>query len=68
MIKFVQSRVNLCLKELGFEKEYEVTSNPIAEWFYKSLSDFSFNDFFSSIGNEYQRDWDESNFVWKAAA
>ena len=68
MINFVQSRVNLCLKELGFAKMFEVNYNPISEYFYKALSDFSFNDFFSGIGSEYQRNWDESGFVWKVAA
>jgi len=67
MINFVQSRVNLCLKELGFSKMFNVTSNPIGDWFYKALSDFTFNDFFSGIGAEYQRNWDETGFVWKAA-
>jgi ribonucleoside-diphosphate reductase beta chain len=64
MINFVQSRVNLCLKELGFSKMFDVKTNPIADYFYKSLSDFSFNDFFSGVGSEYQRNWDESGFIW----
>ena len=68
MVNFVQSRINLCLKELGFQKMFEVTSNPIADYFYKALSDFSFNDFFSGVGAEYQRDWDEGGFIWKVAA
>lgn len=68
MVHFVESRINLCLKELGFSKMFEVTWNPIAEYFYKSLSDFSFNDFFSGIGAEYQRNWDEAGFTWKVAA
>jgi ribonucleoside-diphosphate reductase beta chain len=64
---FVQSRINECLKQLGFEKEYDVKYNPIAEWFYKGINDYSFNDFFSGMGNQYHRNWDESAFVWKAA-
>jgi ribonucleotide reductase beta subunit family protein with ferritin-like domain len=68
MTHFVQSRVNECLKQLGFAKMFEVKYNPIADHFYKSLSDFSFNDFFSGIGSEYQRNWDESGFAWKVAA
>jgi ribonucleoside-diphosphate reductase beta chain len=68
MVNFVQSRINLCLKELGFSKMFEVTYNPISEYFYKALSDFSFNDFFSGIGSEYQRNWDETGFTWKVAA
>lgn len=63
---FVQSRLNECLRELGYGKEYEVTYNPIADWFYDGINKFQFNDFFSGQGREYNRDWDETAFVWKA--
>ena len=62
---FVQSRVNECLMQLGFEKEYEVKYNPIADWFYKGINGYQFNDFFSGQGREYNRDWDETGFTWK---
>jgi ribonucleoside-diphosphate reductase beta chain len=62
---FVQSRINECLKQLGFEKEYDVQYNPISSWFYKGINDYSFNDFFSGMGNQYHRNWDQSAFVWK---
>ena len=62
---FVQSRINECLKQLGFEKAYEVKYNPIADWFYKGINDYQFNDFFSGVGNQYNRNWDESGFTWK---
>jgi ribonucleoside-diphosphate reductase beta chain len=62
---FVQSRVNECLKQLGFTKEYEVKYNPISEWFYKGINDYTFNDFFSGMGNQYHRNWDQTAFVWK---
>lgn len=62
---FVQSRLNECLKELGYKKEYEVKYNPIAEWFYDGINKFQFNDFFSGQGREYNRNWDQSGFVWK---
>jgi ribonucleotide reductase beta subunit family protein with ferritin-like domain len=61
---FVQSRVNECLKNLGFTKEYDVKYNPISEWFYKGINDYTFNDFFSGMGNQYHRNWDSSAFVW----
>lgn len=61
---FVQSRVNECLKNLGFNKEFTVTYNPISEWFYKGINDYTFNDFFSGMGNQYHRNWDSSAFVW----
>lgn len=62
---FVQSRVNECLKQLGYSKEYDVKYNPISEWFYKGINDYTFNDFFSGIGNQYHRNWSETDFVWK---
>lgn len=62
---FVQSRVNECLKQLGFAKEYDVKYNPISEWFYKGINDYTFNDFFSGMGNQYHRSWDSADFVWK---
>jgi len=64
---FVKSRINECMKELGFEKLYDVKYNPIGEWFYKAINDYSFNDFFSGVGNQYHRNWDESGFIWKKA-
>ena len=62
---FVQSRLNECLTELGYEKEYDVKYNPIAGWFYDGINKFQFNDFFSGQGREYNRNWDQSGFVWK---
>lgn len=62
---FVQSRINECLKQLGFSKEYDVKYNPISEWFYKGINNYTFNDFFSGMGNQYHRSWDSSQFVWK---
>lgn len=64
---FVQSRMNECLKELGYKKEYEVKYNPISEWFYDGINKFQFNDFFSGQGREYNRNWDQSGFVWKGS-
>ena len=64
LINFVHSRVNECLADLGLEKMYEVTYNPIADWFYKAINDFKFVDFFAGVGNEYTRDWDSTKFTW----
>lgn len=64
---FVQSRINICLEELGFTKMYDVKYNPISEWFYKAINDYSFVDFFTGMGKEYHRNWDESAFVWKGS-
>jgi ribonucleotide reductase beta subunit family protein with ferritin-like domain len=62
---FVQSRINLCLENLGYEKIYDVKYDPISLWFYKGINDFQFNDFFSGQGREYSRNWDENGFEWK---
>lgn len=62
MNHFSDSRINLCLEHLGYHAQYKVTYNPIADWFYKGINDYQFNDFFSGIGREYQRDWDEHGF------
>jgi len=67
LIHFVESRINECMKQLGFKKLFDVKYNPIAEWFYKAINDYSFNDFFSGVGNQYHRNWDETAFVWKSA-
>lgn len=64
--QFVRSRVNVCMKQLGFKSVYKVEYNPIADWFYKGINGYQFNDFFSGIGNQYHREWDESGFKWKA--
>jgi ribonucleoside-diphosphate reductase beta chain len=61
---FVQSRINVCLANLGYKKLYEVTYNPIAEWFYDGINNFQFNDFFSGVGSSYNRSWSEQNFTW----
>jgi ribonucleoside-diphosphate reductase beta chain len=65
MKHFVDSRINLCLENLGFKKIYEVTYNPVKKWFYSGINNFSYNDFFSGVGNSYNRDWSESEFTWK---
>jgi ribonucleotide reductase beta subunit family protein with ferritin-like domain len=61
---FVESRINLCLQELGIPKLYEVKYNPIAEWFYKNINSYKAHDFFASTGNQYNRRWQEKEFVW----
>jgi len=65
MKNFIQSRINHCLAELGYPKMFDVTYNPIADWFYTAISGFTFNDTFSGVGNSYTRNWDESNFTYK---
>lgn len=64
MKNFVQSRINLCLKELDLAPLYEISYNPISEWFYSGINGFAYNDFFSGLGNSYNRNWSESEFKW----
>jgi len=61
---FVQSRIDLCLEQLGYEKVYKPSYNPVAAWFYKNINSSKLHDFFISTGSEYNRDWKENNFVW----
>lgn len=61
---FCQSRINLCLRNLGYENLYKVEYNPVAEWFYKGINGYLMQDFFSSQGNQYQRDWSGSGFTF----
>ena len=65
MKEFVKSRINECLKRLGIDKIFTVKYNPIAEWFYKGINDFQFNDFFAGMGNQYNRNWEKAGFIWK---
>lgn len=65
MKNFVKARINECFKQLGLPSLFDVTYDPISEWFYKAINDYTFNDFFSGLGREYSRDWDESRFTWK---
>jgi len=64
IINFVESRINICLKDLGYDKMFDVKYNPVSDWFYKGINDYQFNDFFSGVGNQYNRNWDETAFVW----
>ena len=64
MKNFAASRVNLCLERIGLKPIREVKYNPIADWFYDGINSYTFNDFFSGIGNQYTRGWDETAFIW----
>lgn len=62
MKNFVQSRINLVLKELGVDKLFEVKYNPIAEWFYDNINSLRLHDFFQTTGDQYNRNWSEERF------
>jgi len=61
---FVQSRINMCLRNMGYPNLFEVTYNPIGEWFYKGINGYAMNDFFSSVGNQYERGWQAEAFTF----
>lgn len=61
---FVQSRLDLCMQQLGFSPIYNVSYNPIAHWFYKNIQSNQLHDFFYKVGNSYNRDWSEKKFGW----
>lgn len=61
---FAQSRINYCLRNLGYENLFEVKYNPVADWFYDGISGYQMQDFFNSQGNSYERGWDENGFVF----
>lgn len=54
---FVESRINICLKQLGLPKLYDVKYNPIADWFYDNINALKSHDFFNTTGDGYKRDW-----------
>jgi ribonucleotide reductase beta subunit family protein with ferritin-like domain len=64
MEAFIQSRLDLCLTNLGYDAIFKPTYNPIAKWFYKNISASVMHDFFSRQGNSYNRDWKEGGFKW----
>lgn len=61
---FVQSRINLCMRELGYKNIWDVQYNPVGNWFYKGINGYQMQDFFNSQGNQYQRNWDINGFKW----
>ena len=54
---FVESRVDLCLEQLGLSKIYHVKYNPIEAWFYDNINSLRLHDFFSTSDGSYKRTW-----------
>lgn len=65
MKHFVDSRINVVLKRMGYEKLYDVTYNPVADWFDKIVESFQYVDFFAGTGASYSRGWDTHGFTWE---
>ena len=59
---FVKSRVDMTLANMRMEPLFDVTDNPIAEWFYNGINGTQFHDFFQVTGNEYNRNVGEREF------
>jgi len=62
--KFVESRLDICLKNLGWHAIFKPSYNPIAEWFYKDVESSVLHDFFAGQGSDYNRNWIEGKFKW----
>ena len=62
---FAMSRIDLCLKNLGLNPVFKVEYNPISDWFYAGINGYMAQDFFSSQGNQYVRDWSAIGFTWE---
>lgn len=62
--RFAMSRINLCLRNLGYTDLEEVTYNPIKDWFYKNINSYHMGDFFSSTSNSYKRGWSAEGFTF----
>lgn len=61
---FIRSRANLVLTDMGFIPEYEVSKNPIAEWFYQGINSIKVHDFFAANTTQYRRNWKFDNFSY----
>lgn len=61
---FVRHRLDTCLEYLGYEKHFNPECKTIKEWFYDNVNTSYFNDFFSRMGNQYNRKWSRTKFVW----
>lgn len=65
MKTFVRGRLNLCLSHLGIPEVFEVFNDVIADWFYDAINMQTFGDFFVGINSDYNRNWNQEEFLWK---
>lgn len=61
---FVRHRVNVCLGNLNIDPIFDVTWNPIADWFYENINMVQFSDFFVGVGNQYNSKHSQDKFIW----
>lgn len=65
LIHFVESRLDICLTNLGFGAIFKPTYNPISKWFYLDVESAGvLHDFFAGLGSSYTRNWTEAKFKW----
>lgn len=64
MQTFIKSRINICMRNMGFQNMYNIDYNPVSDWFYKGINGYAMNDFFVSVGNQYQRNWTGNGFTF----
>lgn len=61
---FAMSRIDLCMRNMGYDPIFKVEYNPIGEWFYRGINGYQMQDFFSSQGNQYSREWNTNGFTY----
>jgi ribonucleotide reductase beta subunit family protein with ferritin-like domain len=59
---FIRSRANATLALLGYEPMFEISANPIGDWFNRGSSSIKVHDFFAGITNQYRRSWETDSF------
>lgn len=64
MKTFIAARINLCLSHLGIDPIFEVFNDVVSAWFYDNVNSVSLNDFFTGVGNSYNRNWSQGEFTW----
>ena len=65
LCKFVKSRIDICLENLGLSKIYKIkpSDNEIAKWFYDDINSLKLHDFFDVSGTDYTNKWTEEMFL-----
>lgn len=64
MQHFIDSRIDVVLSRLGYDRIHKVKYNPIADWFDKIVESYQYVDFFAGAGSSYSRGWNQSGFTW----
>lgn len=65
LLTFEKSRVNECFRMLGYPPLFTISNNKIADWFYKDINTFHYNDNFANLSREYVKGWNKDKLRWK---